>query len=195
VGASSTVYAGDGENTIMVTGDSSTVFDGNGDNTIVVTGDSSTVFDGNGNDEIFMLAGTTTGSNTAFLGNGTNLVVLTGQDTVLEGTGTDTIWGGSGADTFVSAAGGGSSTIYGFNASDQLDLSFILAGLTLTPTDAGLAGIVSVSEQADYRYGSSGEDTLLKVVGTGGTANIALIGYNAGGLSGLLAHNNLVLPS
>jgi hypothetical protein len=92
-------------------------------------------------------------------------------------------------------AAGGNDTIFNFNASDTLDFSALLAGMTLAPTVAGLAGVVTVSRRADTQAGVDGQDTILSVTGDAGKASITLVGYNAGGLAGLLSSGNIVLPS
>jgi hypothetical protein len=130
------------------------------------------------------------------LGNGNNLVFLTGSsNSVFDGSGTDAISAGTGNDTFVLNAAGGADTIDNFNATDHLDLQSLLAGLGLTPTVDGLAGNITVTEQADSSFGPGGVDTLITVAGAGGTAHVALQNYDAGGLAGLLSQNSLVLPS
>jgi len=58
----------------------------------------------------------------------------------------------------------------------------------------GLADNIIVTEQTDAQSGPGGVDTLLTVIGAGGTAHIALQNYDAGGLAGLLNQNSLVLP-
>jgi hypothetical protein len=174
-------------------GDFGTVFAGNGDNTIVGQGGSDTVFEGTGDDSVFLLSGASAGNNTVYLGNGTNSVFLTGSgNTVYDGAGSDTIWSGTGNDTFVANAAGGSETIFGFGATDQIDLSQVLAGLGVSASAAGLAGVVSVTTQGNCWEGWGAVDTVITATGSAGTAQIVLADANVGGLAGLLAGNNLV---
>jgi hypothetical protein len=122
-------------------------------------------------------------------------VFLTGSSNfVVDGSGTDRIIAGSGNDTFMPNAAGGSVTVENFNSTDHLNLQFILDGLSLTPTEAGLSNNISVTEQAHSLCGLHWSDTLITVTGLSGTAHIDLENYSAGGLAGLLSHNILVLP-
>jgi hypothetical protein len=180
---------------VIHTGDSSIITAGNGNNTIIASGGHNQITDGDGNDSIFLLNASNPGFNSVILGNGNNFVFLTGSSNfVLDGSGSDRIIAGSGNDTFMPSGAGGSVTIDNFNSSDHLNLQLILDGLSLTPTEAGLANNITVTEQAHSLCGLHWSDTLITVTGLGGTAHIDLENYSAGGLAGLLSHDTLVLP-
>lgn len=99
-------------------------------------------------------------------------------------------------DNFVLNAAGGTVTIDNFKATDHLDLTQILAGLQLTPTEAGLSPYISVTAKTEGGFcGMQDTDTLITITGTAGTVHVNLEDYNAGGLAGLLSQNTLVLPT
>jgi hypothetical protein len=130
--------------------------------------------------------------NTITTGDGIQSIVALGsRNTITIGNTTTVSGGGPGG----SCDAGGTDTIDNFNAADHLDLQSILGGLDLTPTLEGLAGNITVTEQTDTQFRPAGVDTLVTVIGAGGTAPIALHSYDAGGLAGLLNQNSLVLPT
>jgi len=178
---------------LVYTGDRATVIAGDGDNTIISKGGLNTITTGTGNDVIYCLCGPNMGLNTVFLGNGHNWVFLSGSgNTVFDGTGTDEIWAGTGNDYFQLNAGGGSDLISNFTVTDKLDLSQVLAGLGLSATQQDLAPHVTVATQTTGGACPT-TNTLITVLGPGAAATVTLEHYNAGGLAGLLANNNLVV--
>lgn len=174
------------------TGDRALVIAGDGNTSVSASGGGDYVQLGTGDDTVVLLDGTNAGFNFVQVGNGNNMIFLTGQyNAVLDGSGTDHIVGGTGYDTFVMNSAGGSDTIANFQATDQLDLSFLLGGQGLALSVDGLAANVSVMEQADPSRGNGAVDTQLTVTGSTGTAHVTLQNYDTGGLAGLLAQNAL----
>ncbi len=152
-----------------------------------------TITTGTGTDVIYCLNGPSVGLNTVSLGNGNNWVFLSGAgNTVFDGSGTDNLWAGTGNDYFQMNAAGGTDIINNFTSTDKLDLSQMLGGLGLSASQSSLSPYVSVATHSDAQN-SHNVDTVLTVAGTGGTAHVTLTDYNAGGLTGLLANNNMVV--
>lgn len=177
---------------VIQTGDGALVIAGDGNTSVTAAGGQNYVQFGTGDDTVFLLDGPNAGDNFVQVGNGNNMIFLTGQyNAVMDGSGTDRIVGGAGHDTFVMNAAGGSDTIANFQATDQLDLSFLLGGLGLPLTVDGLAANITVAEATGSRFGNSTVDTQITVTGGSGTAQVTLRDYNANGLAGLLAQNTL----
>jgi hypothetical protein len=81
----------------------------------------------------------------------------------------------------------------GFSLSngDVLDLTQILAGVSLTTDLSNLGGFVALTAQADaYHAGST--DTALSIHGTGGTASVTLL--NTGSITLGELRSSLALP-
>lgn len=171
----------------ITVGARSLVVAGDGAQTIAASGGGATISVGAGNDTITLTCG---GGNDVSLGAGCNAVFLCGGGNVVhDGAGVDRILAGCGDDVFQPNYAGGSVAITGFDAGDRIDLTAVLAGLHPAPGAAGLADLVAVSALP-----GGGCGTRLVAHGLGGVATVDLIGYNAGGLAGLLAHDGLILP-
>lgn len=122
------------------------------------------------------------------LGNGTNAVFLGGSgNTIYDGSGTDTISGAAGGnDTFVINAAGGTETVSGFSLTngDVLNLTSILAGVSLAHDLSNLGSFVALATQTDARH-SSWTDTVLTIKGGGGSATVTLLNTGSLTLAGL----------
>jgi autotransporter passenger strand-loop-strand repeat protein len=96
------------------------------------------------------------------------------------------ITGAAGAVTVTAAAG--SQTVTGFSLADgdQIDLSSLLAGASLTPTLSNLPSYVSVLD--------AGGNTTLSVAGPGGSDTVVLSGAGSLNLQELINGNAFVLP-
>ena len=198
-----------------------TVSAGNGNMAINAGGADNTITAGNGIDTINLgrlipgprfgpgcgdMDGSGTGTSSATipvtadkvtLGNGTNAVFLGGGgNTIYDGSGTDTINGAAGGnDTFVLNAAGGTATIAGFSLSngDVLNLTSILAGVSLAADLSNLGSFVAVATETDAKH-KSWTDTVLTIKGSGGTATVTLLNTGSLTLAGLETAS-LVLPA
>ena len=168
----------------MRTGNNASVRAGNGDVTVVAEGGHDMVQAGTGDDFIFLLDGPNAGFSAVLLGNGNNHVFLTGaHNTVMGGSGSDTIQAsGSGNDVFVLNAAGSDTTIYGFQSTDHIDLSGLLAGNT--------TGIV-MTLQADARFGAGAVDTVITATGASATGHVTLANYDGGSVAMMLSQGVL----
>ena len=179
----------------MSAGKGSTVHVGDGKNVVFINGTTENITTGNGSDSIFALG---SGSNNIALGTGHNWAFLHDSNNVVsDGAGTDSVWFGGvtpGANTVVPNAAGGTTFVYGFNNSDQISLAKILAGVSVSLTATALAPYITVSTTPEALFPTL-SDTLVMIKGAGGTANVQLMNYNAGGLQGLLNHNVIGLPN
>lgn len=179
---------------IVEVGEDSTVRVGNGTQYVVFTGDTNNVVEGNGTDVIYAL-GSCAHNTTISEGNGTNWAFLKGQNNVVtDGTGTDVNWlGGDHSSETINAAGG-TDYIYQFCNQDTLDLSKILAGLGAQATAVSLSKFIAITEVADAANPGL-MDTMLAIKGSGGTAMVALMDYDSGGLTAMLTHKVIGLPA
>jgi YVTN family beta-propeller protein len=166
-----TVYAGAGNDSISINSGNNTVYAGEGQNTVITGAGDDLIFGGAGNDII--RAGN--GKNTIYAGEGNNnistgsgddlLYAGAGNDVIQAGSGRNTIYAGEGNNTITStgvdliyigsginqlnlSAGSGEATIIGFNSNDRISLG---GGLRF----------------ADLSIKGSGSDTLLSVTRTG----------------------------
>ena len=218
---SSTVTIGDGRQEVLLTGAGNIVTVGNNTTTgtteifagagldhvtagngsvyIVGSGNSDVVTVGSGNDTIVETARNglaSVGLNSVTLGLGNDKVFLGGNgNTVVLGAGIDTVYGGAGGDSFVVNAAGGTDTIGNFTLTngDALNLTQILAGVSLAHDLSNLGSFVALTSVADASV-SSGFDTSLTITGASSTAHVTLLNTGSVTLTSLVASNSLVLP-
>ncbi|MEH2048922.1 calcium-binding protein [Nostoc sp.] len=161
-----TIQTGSGDDFILAAGisnsSSATIFAGNGNNTIVTNDTNSTIRSGSGNDLIF--AGS--GDDTIYSGNGNDVINLRGETVCLpnslskdtnlfgssievRGGGNDTVYLDRGRDTDTIILGSsGFATIYGFGSNDRLNVTGLNASFsqrgndTLISSCSGSLGII-----------------------------------------------------
>ena len=198
------VHVGNGTNTIMATGSSNVIIAGNGGAVITAGDNQNVVTVGNGtntvsasgyNNKITVGCGHSTitagaGGETVYLGAGDDTVALAGWSNLLVGgTGHATVSGGTG-NVFqiegVGTIGGLDVADFGAATNDVLDLSKLLANITLTP--ANIASYVNVT--------GVGADTVVAVdlAGAGHYAVVATLrGEGANSLADLQGHSAIKL--
>lgn len=194
-GTQSTVTVGSNpggtEQSLVSVGGNSSATVGDGKNIVFAGGQGDTVTTGTGTDVVYDLGA---GKHTINFGNGNNWAYLHDCNNVVnDGSGTDVAWLGGDDNTAVMNAAGGTDFLFTFCNQDTLDLSKILAGVTVTPTVASLSSYVTLTETQDVQFPGL-MDSLLTITGPKGTANVTLLDYNAGGLQNMLNHNIFVLP-
>jgi len=189
---------------------SGTVVAGNGNMAISAGGANNTITVGKGNDVITLNPaplplpwGTTSAvipvtSDIVNLGSGANLVFIGGSgNTINAGGGTDTIAEGPGINnTVVLGATGGSEIIAAFSPTkgDTLDLTKVLAGVTLTPDLSNLGSYVSIASKSLGHHGNV-TDTVLTITGSGGSDTVTLLNAGTVTLASLISGNSLILPA
>ncbi|HUW25975.1 MAG TPA: putative Ig domain-containing protein [Gallionella sp.] len=114
-GKTTTIHAGNGNETI---------FGGNGDDTIYGGAGNNTIYAGDGNTTI-RLSGNANETSTVYGGNG--------NDTIYSGSGSDMLMGGAGDDTYVFGIGGGVDTII-----DTVGKNKIVFGAGIDPASVTL---------------------------------------------------------
>ncbi|MGB8812147.1 MAG: calcium-binding protein [Paracoccaceae bacterium] len=150
-------YGEAGNDTLDGNGGNDTLAGGDGDDTVLGGTGADSLFGGAGNDFLSGLSETdTTGSGATVIDGADTLNGGLGDDTLLVGKG-DTAVGGDGADLFQlddrDTSLAGVSTISDFGAGDSIELHYeavldangtpIPPTITVTPNDAGTAGIIS----------------------------------------------------
>jgi len=213
VGNTNTLVAGNGRDEVTVNGTGNSVTLGNGNNEVALssTGTGNSVTLGNGNNEVTIGAGNDGGcehhasatpttvpvtTDTLTLGSGNNHVFLRSSgNTVNEGTGVTTIDASSGINNRFVLAAGGTSTITGFTLTngDTLDLTKVLADVSLAHDLSNLSSYVSLTSVVDAKH-SAWTDTVLTI--TNGTASSTVTLLNTGTITlANLQTASLVLPT
>lgn len=202
-GGTATVTLGNGNDRVDVGGNGNIVTVGNGNDRIAAAGSGNSISVGNGDDVIAIGVKLCQGNtipvtaDTINLGAGSAKLLLGGSgNTVNLGTGTAEIYApGANNNVFALNAGGGALEVHGFRLTngDVLDLSHILAGVSLAHDLSNLGSFIALTSAPDPTNARC-IDTTLTITGSAGIAVVTLDNSGKLTLAGL-EKASLLLPA
>ncbi len=146
-----TVYAGEGLNQVRTGSGNDMIYTGSGDDQIQAGAGNNTIYAGEGRNRIFADMGddlvyTGSGDDTIAVGLGNNLIYAGEGNNTVTSRGNDTIYLGSGADRIELDRGtNAAATVIGFNTNDRISLGGTLKFADLSLQQSGFDTVLSVS--------------------------------------------------